>query len=117
MAASIIASGDPLLALPPELEPLVDQLVTEDDTPLDSIFSEKQQRLLTESLHSSWAGPGAGRPFVAMSNVGLFYEVRLPPLVPDMLLSLDVALPADVPPKKTSILLHMALPQGPGFGH
>jgi hypothetical protein len=90
----------PLLELPPELESLVEQLVTEDDTPVDSIFSEKQHRLLTESLHSSWPGPGAGRPFVAMTNVGLFYEVRIPPLVPDALLSLDVSLPADVRPKK-----------------
>jgi hypothetical protein len=36
--------------LPPELWPEVEHLVTEDDTPVDNIFSEKQQRLLTESL-------------------------------------------------------------------
>jgi hypothetical protein len=34
--------------LPPELWPDVEHLVTEDDTPVDGIFSEKQMRLLTE---------------------------------------------------------------------
>ena len=79
--------------LPPELRPRIDHLVTEDDTPKDSIFSEKQQRLLTEPLYSSW---DAGRLFVATANVGLFYAVRQPPLVPDMLLSLDVEAPEDL---------------------
>ena len=97
--ATDVASGDPVVALPPDLQPVVDHLVTEDDRPVDNVFSEKQQRLLTESLHSSWPGPGAGRPFVAMANVGLFYAVRFPAVVPDVLLSLNVALPADVRPK------------------
>ena len=39
----------------------IESLVTEDDTPVDNMPSEKQQRLLTEPLYSSWAGPGAGR--------------------------------------------------------
>jgi hypothetical protein len=86
-------------ALPPELLPDETQLVTEDDTPVDNIFSEKQQRLLTESLYSSWAGPGDARPFLAMANVGLFYAVAEPPLVPDTLLSLDVRAPANPWPK------------------
>jgi hypothetical protein len=63
-------SNDPLQALPPELHPNVDHLVTEDDTPVDNIFSEKQQRLLTEPLYSSWGMAGERRPFVAMANVG-----------------------------------------------
>jgi hypothetical protein len=92
-------TNDPLLTLPAELHPNVDHLVTEDDTPVDNLFSEKQQRLLTEPLYSSWAGPGPGRPFVAMSNVGLFYGIHRPPLVPDALLSLDVEVPADLWPK------------------
>ena len=94
--ATDAVSNDPLQAIPVELHPVVDHLVTEDDTPLDNLFSEKQQRLLTEPLHSSWAGPGEQRSFVAMSNVGLFFSVHRPPLVPDALLSLDVELPADV---------------------
>lgn len=48
--------------LAPEEWPEVDHLVTEDDTPVDNIFSERQQHLLVEPLHSSWAGPGEGRP-------------------------------------------------------
>ncbi len=83
--------------LPPELIPCVDDLVTEDDTPVDNIYSEKQQRLLTEPLYSSWK---PGRLFLAVANVGLFYAVRKPPLVPDALLSLDVEAPADLRPKK-----------------
>ena len=45
--------------LPPELVPCVDDLVTEDDTPKDSLFSEKQQRLLIESLYE---GKGCREP-------------------------------------------------------
>lgn len=86
-------------ALPPDLWPNVDDIVTEDDTPVDSIFSEKQQRLLTETLYNAWPGPGDGRPFLAMANVGLFYAIHQPPLVPDALLSLDVQAPEDTEPK------------------
>ena len=89
-------SDDFLQALPPELHPNIDHIVTEDDTPVDNVFSEKQQRLLTEALYASWHGPGAERPFVAMSNVGLFFHVHRPPLVPDMLLSLDVEMPSEI---------------------
>jgi Uma2 family endonuclease len=85
--------------LPPELWPEVEHLVTEDDTPVDNIFSEKQQRLLTESLYTSWSGPGEERPFLVLANVGLFFAVGQPPLVPDVLLSLDVRVPANVWPK------------------
>jgi Uma2 family endonuclease len=76
--------------------PNLDALVTEDDTPVDNIFSEKQQRLLVESLYNAWAGPGEDRPFLALANVGLFYAVHQPPLVPDVLVSLDVRVPADI---------------------
>lgn len=72
----------------------VEDLVIEDDTPVDNIFSEKEQRLLTESLYSSWAGPldeeGHSRKFLALANVGLFPAINRDPLVPDVLLSLDV---------------------------
>ena len=106
--ATDAVSDDPhaVLALPPEAISSIefpyidyDSMVTEDDTPVDSVFSEKQQRLLTESLHTSWPGPGEGRPYVAMANVGLFFAVGRPPVVPDVLLSLNVSLPADVRPK------------------
>jgi Uma2 family endonuclease len=65
-------------------------LITEDDTPVDNLLSEKQQRLLTEPLYSAWAGQRAGRPFLAAANVGIFYQIHTPAIVPDMLLSLDV---------------------------
>jgi hypothetical protein len=48
--------------------------------------------LLTEPLYSSW---DAGRPFLATANVGLFYAVRQPPLVPDVLVSLDLEIIGD----------------------
>lgn len=90
----------PSLPPPPlDVRPSVEHLVTEDDTPVDNLFSEKQQRLLTEPLYASWAGPGPGRSFLAMANVGLFYAVEQPPFVPDMLLSLDVRCPDDLWPK------------------
>ncbi len=98
MAADMVSHDIPQERLL-ELRPCVDHLVTEDDTPVDSIFSEKQQRLLTEPLFSSWAAEGEKRTFVALANVGLFYSVRQPPFVPDVLLSLDVELPPDVHPK------------------
>ena len=62
--------------------PDVETIVTEDDAPVDNLPSEKQQRLLTEALYSSWAGPGEGRPFLVAANVGIFHMVRRPPLVP-----------------------------------
>jgi hypothetical protein len=77
--------------------PVVDasHLITEDDTPVDNLFSERQMDLLVDSLYASWAGPKGGRPFVAMANVALYYALRQQPLVPDALISLDVELPAD----------------------
>lgn len=74
----------------PDVVPDVDALITEDDTPVDNLPSEKQQRLLTEPLYSSWSGPGEGRPFLAAANVGVFSQTRTPAIVPDMFLSLDV---------------------------
>jgi Uma2 family endonuclease len=72
------------------------KLVTEDDKPVDNLFSEKQMRLLTEPLYATPSFPGGDHPFVAMANVGLFYAMRRPPLVPDVLLSLDVRFPEEV---------------------
>ena len=94
MADSGTANPGQAVMAEPQLpaRPCLDNLVTEDDTPVDNIFSEKQQRLLTEPLYSSW---DAGRLFLATANVGLFYAVRQPPLVPDALLSLDVEVPGD----------------------
>lgn len=75
------------------IAPDVSHIITEDDTPVDNFGSEKQQRLSTEPLYSSWAGPGEGRPFLASANVGLFRSPDLSPIVPDVFLSLDVTAP------------------------
>jgi Uma2 family endonuclease len=69
---------------------------TEDDAPVDNLYSEKQQRLLTEPLYSSWPGPDKKRKFVAMANVGLFYADGKPAIVPDALLSVGVEAPDDM---------------------
>ena len=84
---------------PAAIAPNIDHIVTEDDTPVDNMFSEKAQRLLTEPLYSSWPGPGEGRPYIAAANVGVFAAVAQPALVPDMFLSLDVQAPQDLWPK------------------
>jgi Uma2 family endonuclease len=90
-AADTAGNGAPAWQPDPDLEPDLSNLVTEDDTPVESIFADMQQRLLTHTLYSSWRPEGAGRSFLALSNVGYFYSNRQPALVPDMLLSLDVA--------------------------
>ncbi len=102
MSVSDIVTQTPeaIAPLPQEEWPNVENLVTEDEKPVDNMFSDKEQRLLTESLYSSWAGPGEGRTFLAAANVGMFYSVKQPPLVPDVLLSLDVELPADLQLKR-----------------
>jgi hypothetical protein len=74
--------------IPPETIPNIDELVIEDNEPVESFFVEKQYRLLTEPLYASWKPQG--HTFLAASNVGLFYANKMPPLMPDMMLSLDV---------------------------
>ena len=86
--------------IPADALPDYDKIVTEDDTPVDNIYSEKQQRLLTETLYTSWQGPGEDRPFLAASNVGVFYRLLVPAIVPDAFLSADVQLPEDPWPKQ-----------------
>ena len=65
----------------------ISHLVIEDDTPVDNFQSAQQQRLLVEPLYSHRALPS---PFIADANVGLFYELKGDPIVPDVLLSLGV---------------------------
>ena len=75
----------------PEID--YESLITEDDEPVDNVFSEKQQRLLVEPLYSSWKPES---PFMASANVGVFYSPYQPAIVPDMFLSLDVEPGEDV---------------------
>lgn len=71
--------------------PNVETLITEDNTPVDNLFSAKQQRLLVETLQgnvSQW-NP-SGRTFIADANVGIFPIPKNTPLVPDAFLSMDI---------------------------
>ncbi len=70
----------------------ISHIVIEDDTPVDNFQSEKQQRFLVEPLYSSWS---TDVPFIAAANVGLFYGLKLDPIVPDAFLSLNVRMPED----------------------
>jgi Uma2 family endonuclease len=84
----------------PECEPTYDDLITEDHKPVERILIEKLYRLLTNTLYASWPGPGEGRPFLVLANVGWFYKEKASPAVPDCLLSLDVACPPDLHAKR-----------------
>ncbi|AFZ25590.1 Protein of unknown function (DUF820) [Cylindrospermum stagnale PCC 7417] len=64
-------------------------LVTEDDTPVDNLPSEKQQRLLVGSLYSSLQN----QTFLAAANVGIYYTYGEPAIVPDVFISFDVQVP------------------------
>ena len=117
-AAAVQAAGVAAAPAAPQLSVDVEALVTEDDTPVDNMPSEKQQRLLTEPLYSSWAGPGAGRRFLAAANVGVFAEARNPAIVPDVFLSLDVQVAADWWDKRhrSYFVWEFGKPPGPGGG-
>jgi Uma2 family endonuclease len=69
--------------------PDANQLVTEDDTPVDNFASEKQQRLLVGSIYSSIHQ----QTFLAAANVGIYHTDGQPAIVPDVFLSLDVQVP------------------------
>lgn len=69
--------------------PRVDHIITEDDTPVDNLFSAKLQRLLVQSLYLSYK---TDTRFLADANVGIFRSPNIPPIVPDVFLSLDVVL-------------------------
>jgi hypothetical protein len=65
------------------LAPDLSHLITEDDKPLDNRYSERQFTLLSLPLFDSW---DEGKPFEALTNVGLFYKPSNDAvLVPDFL--------------------------------
>jgi hypothetical protein len=61
----------PMAAAPPEWLTNLDQLVVQDDTPVDSIYAEKQMRLLVASLDAAWPRLYPKRSMLALANVGL----------------------------------------------
>jgi Uma2 family endonuclease len=65
----------------------ISHLEIEDDTPVDNFQSAQQQRLLIDALYSSTPIP---LPFIAEADVGVFYQLKGDPIVPDVLLSLGV---------------------------
>ncbi len=72
----------------PPLSPDLSEMITEDDRPVDSRFSERQFRLLPHILFTSWE---QGKPFEALSDVGLFSNSQdKTPVVPDFMLLKDV---------------------------
>jgi Uma2 family endonuclease len=79
-----------------DLGDVIQNIVTEDDEPVDNLFSAKQQTLLKRALYSSWTPqptedrPRKRRKFLADVNVGVFFSLHERPLVPDFFLSLDV---------------------------
>ncbi len=79
-----------------DLRDIIENIVTEDDEPVDNLFSAKQQTLLKRALYASWTPlpsedqPKKRRKFLADANVGIFFALHQPPLVPDFFLSLDV---------------------------
>lgn len=83
-----------------ELEAYMETLVTEDDEPMDNLFSDYQRRLLVESLRNSWRPldeDGAPRKFMAGTDVAVYWAVGRQPLAPDVFLSLDVELEIENP--------------------
>ncbi len=77
-----------------EVLPDISEIAIEDGTPVNNIFSEKQQRLLTEVLFTA-TQVGELPALFAAANVGIFYGLHQPPLVPDVLLALDITLTLD----------------------
>ncbi|MDX2229670.1 MAG: Uma2 family endonuclease [Leptolyngbyaceae cyanobacterium bins.349] len=84
--------------------PDISHLVIEDETPVDNLISEKQMRLLTETLYSN-ASVIAAEKFLVCANMGVFYALKQPPLVPDVFLSLNVEVPQDWSEKKNRTYL------------
>lgn len=76
--------------------PDISHIKVEDGAPVDGFPSEREMRLLVQILHVFPELFGAGRDFLAAANVGLFYALHKPPLVPDVFISLDVKHPGDL---------------------
>jgi hypothetical protein len=90
---SVLPIPQPVASVPPAvpdvIEPDYEQFITEDDTPVDNIYSERQHRLLTDALHASWKAPDE-QPHLAATDVGLYYAIGEAAIVPDVMVSLGV---------------------------
>ncbi len=89
------------------IKPDISHIEIEDGAPVERIRSEKQMRFLAESMNTSYEGPpnaeeGELRPFAVLANVGLFSTLNSPPIVPDVMVSLDVVLRQDLTLKENN---------------
>jgi hypothetical protein len=79
----------------PEELAFIETLVIRDDEPVESLFAERQMAVLADSLLASWTPPGDDKRFLAVANVGLFWSLTEPPLVPDVMAAVGVEYPGD----------------------
>ena len=98
MSSSIATQYPPPvpLTVPPEDEPDYEKLIVQDDTPVDSIYAEKLMRFLVAPLRGGWPKLYPDRCMLPLANVGLFYAKNQLPVVPDVMVSLDVEASNDV---------------------
>ena len=85
MAPQLLTDQHPTASVDTSVD--ISYLVIEDDKPVDNFQSAQQQRFLVQTLYDSQALPV---PFLAEANVGLFYQLKEDPIVPDVLLSLGI---------------------------
>ena len=116
MATDVISNDLPQ-TLPVVLPPAIDHLVTEDDTPVDSFFSEKQLRLLTEPLYSSRADWAGQRSFIAAANVGLFFVARNPAIGARRASEHGRRAARRPPSQESSVVFSLGIRQAAGRGH
>jgi Uma2 family endonuclease len=77
-------SSAPTLVLPPEAWPDESLLVTEDDTPVENWYQERQMTLLREPLALAWSARDEARHLLVGTDIGLF-STSEPTVVPDVI--------------------------------
>lgn len=70
-----------------------DAIITEDDTPVENYDTEQHYALLETTPYAFWSHSVYGKQFIVASDVGIFYEPKTPPIVPDVFLSLGLTKP------------------------
>jgi Uma2 family endonuclease len=73
----------------------IEQLLTEDDTPVDNLLSEKLQRFLAQAFYSAYGLIYPQVPFLAAVDVALYEYLGAVPQVPDLFISLGVQVAQD----------------------
>jgi hypothetical protein len=94
----LFPSRDEPLPDEPEEGPLVpmEELITDKEEPVDSRYYDIFRRMMPDALRASWAGPGPGRTFACMTDVGLFPDSRQTVLSPDVMMGVDVPIPKEL---------------------